>query len=406
MKVHKRTTNVDIGLKMLVFFIHRYRWGKQIRGDERGFLEKTEQFKKMGATTYVIELEPSLQECRHESIYTSLKIRLEFKTRNPLEQVITLLRLIITTFRLSSKVHYDVIYAYNQDIENVMPAYILKLISKKPLVVVFHLLRSKEMFPLKDAISVRLKKGFSFPSALLASLLDVARRFTYRRADLYISVSDAVKNDIIQYLNVQKVVVARNGVNVSRFEPRNLDKVYEAAFLGRLHPQKGIGTLLRAWKMVVAENCGAKLALIGGGDENCVKHYRDLIHKLKLEENVELTGFVPDEELVRLLNSSKIFVFPSRYDGFALSVAEAMACGLPCIVSDIPALKENYREAAILVRPNDTEGFAQAIMELLRDKERREKLGKMAIECVKKFDWKDVVKKELDAISGLCKGFT
>jgi len=407
MKPDEHAANIDHGMKILAFFIHRYRWGEQIRGDERGFLEKARQFKELGVPVYAIEVEPSLQECRHESIYTSLKIRLKLKTRrNPLEQMITLLRLIPATFRLSSKVHYDVIYAYNQDIENVVPAYILKLFSKKPLVVVFHLLRSKEMVPFKDAMSVRLKKGFSFPGALLASLLDVTRRFTYRRADLYISVSDAVKNGIIQYLNVQKVVVARNGVNASRFEPRNLDKVYDAAFLGRLHPQKGIETLLRAWKMVVAENCGEKLVLIGGGEEDHIKHYRDLIHELELEENVELTGFVPDEELVRLLNSSKIFVFPSRYDGFALSVAEAMACGLSCIVSDIPALRENYGEAAMLVKPNDTKGLAEAIMELLRDEERREKLGKRARECVKKFDWNEVVRKELEAITGLRRGFT
>jgi len=390
-------------LKVLAFFIHRYRWGEQIRGDERGFLEKVKQFKKMGITVYVFELVPSLQECRGELIYESLKIRLKLKRRrNPLEQTVILLRLILATLRLASKIPFDVIYAYNQDIENVVPAYILKLILRRPLVIVFHLLRPKDVASFKVSLSSRLRRGFKFISALLASLLDIVKKLAYLKADLYISVSDAVKEDLVKYLGIQKeILVARNGVNTTEFMMLNLEKVYDAIFHGRLHPQKGIETLLRAWKIVVSRVSSAKLVLVGGGEKDHVARYRSLIRELGLEENVEMTGFVSDGELIRLLNSSKVFVFPSKYDGFAQSVAEAMACGLPCVISNIPALRENYGEAAVLVEPKDVEGFADTILQLLKDRKRREKLGGSARECVKKFDWEDVAKRELEAILSL-----
>lgn len=401
MKPHT-TTNTDRCPKILALFIHRYRWGEQIRGDERGFLEKARRLKSLGTKVYVLELEPSIQENLNESIYTSLKIQLKLKTpRGPFEQAAMLFHLIRAAFRLSSKIDYDVIYAYNQDIENVIPAYLLKLTSRKPLIIVFHLLRSKEVAPFKDAVFVRLRKGFSPLAALLASLLDIAKRIAYRGADLYISVSHAVKNDLARHLRVYKVVVAQNGVDSSKFRPYDLEKIYDSAFLGRLHPQKGIETLLRAWKLILTENRQAKLLLIGGGDKDHIKHYRNLIHKLNLEENVVLTGWVPDEEMVRLLGSSKTFVFPSRYDGFALSVAEAMACGLPCIVSDIPALRENYGEVAIFAKADDVNGLAEAIVQLLKDKDRQRSLGRNAREYVKKFNWGEVVKRELKAISDL-----
>src|SRR5438128_1930481 len=113
-------------------------------------------------------------------------------------------------------------------------------------------------------------------------------------------------------------------MNTSTFRPIELQKTYDAAFLGRLHPQKGVDVLLNAWRQVSDEVPSAKLLIIGGGHEHHVKRYREQIRTLNLEKNVQMAGFVSDETLlVKMLNSSRIFVFPSRYEGFALAVAEA-----------------------------------------------------------------------------------
>jgi len=62
MKNLKNEANAEEGLSVLALFIHRYQWGKQIRGDERGFLEKMRVYRDLGARVYVVELEPSLQK--------------------------------------------------------------------------------------------------------------------------------------------------------------------------------------------------------------------------------------------------------------------------------------------------------------------------------------------------------
>ncbi len=141
--------------------------------------------------------------------------------------------------------------------------------------------------------------------------------------------------------------------------------------------------------------------MIGGGDPEHVAHYKKMIRELGLQDNVVLKGFVPDKELVVLLNSSKLFVFPSRYDGFALAVAEAMACGLPCIISDISALREIYGEAEILVKPGDAKSLAKILEEVLVDEVRIEVLSRKSRELAGGLDWRITVNTEISFIKHL-----
>jgi len=127
------------------------------------------------------------------------------------------------------------------------------------------------------------------------------------------------------------------------------------------------------------------------------------INKLGLSQNVTISGFVSDQEAVRLLKSSRIFVFPSKAEGFGLVVAEAMAAGLPCILSNLPALKENFHSAAVFVEPKDVKGLAQAILALLSDPKKRRKLKKRGQTLVKRFSWEAVAKKELEVFKSVAK---
>jgi len=402
MKNSENKVNLERGLKILALFIHRYRWGEQIRGDERGFLEKMRLYRDLGVEVYVIELRPSLQQTVSEKVYTSLLINLNLKWGdNALNQLTNLLLLTINAVHLSRKVRFNVIYVHNQDLENVVPALFIKFLSKRPMVIVFHLFYNDYALCFRKAFSRMLSKGFRFMGALLRSILGSLRRCAFRNADLIICVSDSVKDDVTEHISAERVAVVHNGVNTNFFKKYEFPKTYDAAFLGRLCPQKGLDVLLNAWRLVTLEFKEAKLVLIGGGDKKHIARYRDLIHELQLEDTVELKGFVPDKELVILLNSSKLFVFPSRYDGFALAVSEAMACGLPCVVSDIPALRENYGGAAVLMKPNDVGCLADAIKELLKDETKRELLSRRSRELACKLDWRKTVDKEIGLITNL-----
>lgn len=399
MKNLKNEVNAEEGLSVLALFIHRYQWGKQIRGDERGFLEKMRVYRDLGARVYVVELEPSLQKLVGEQIYESLRIN--FSPRwgvDALTQLKNLFILVFAAFRLSRRVRFNLVYAYNQDLENVLPAFIIKLLTGKPMVLIFHLFYRDYAKSFRKTFSERLSKGLSLNGALLRSFLGFLRNFAFRSADLIICVSDSVREEVVRHMPTQRVVVVRNGVNTSVFRKIECPKVYDAAFLGRLCHQKGIDVLLNAWKMVTLEFEEAKLVLIGGGDQDRVVHYKEIVRKLGLQDNVVMKGFILDEELVSLLNSSKLFVFPSRYDGFALAVAEAMACGLPCIISDIPAFREIYGGAAILVKPDDAECLANTIKEVLSNSSEMELLSRKSRMLAGSLDWRMTVNAEINLI--------
>ena len=84
-------------------------------------------------------------------------------------------------------------------------------------------------------------------------------------------------------------------------------------------------------------------------------------------------------------------------------VAEAMAAGLPCILSNLPALKENFHSAAVFVKPNDVEGFAQAILSLSLDPDKCRELKRRGKKLVKQFSWETVAEKKLEIFKSLVK---
>ena len=157
--------------------------------------------------------------------------------------------------------------------------------------------------------------------------------------------------------------------------------------------------LLKAWKIVLAQKPSAKLIIIGGfeSEENRNRLY-ELLSKLDLNNNVQVTGFVRDEEIAKYLSMSKVFVFPTRFEGFGLSVIEAMACGLPCIISDIPVLRELHSNVAMFVKPNDCNSFARAIISLLDDREERRRLGDRSRVHALRYKWEQVSEIEISAI--------
>ena len=78
-------------------------------------------------------------------------------------------------------------------------------------------------------------------------------------------------------------------------------------------------------------------------------------------DGVQVLGFVPDEELARLYRGAAVFAYPSRFEGFGMPVVEALASGVPTVVSSHPSLDEASGEAALRADPDDAEAFAEAL---------------------------------------------
>jgi glycosyltransferase involved in cell wall biosynthesis len=202
-------------------------------------------------------------------------------------------------------------------------------------------------------------------------------------------------------LTPDKVIAVRGGVDVKTpaLIPEPKEKVFDAVFIGRFHPQKGVLELVDIWRYVCEKKKDAKLAMIGVGElENEIKIK---IKKYGLENNIMLFGFKDGVEKLKIFKNSKIVVHPAIYDSGGMAACEAMACGLPGVSFDLPALKVYYPKGMLKTPCYDLKTFAENILKLLNDEKLYGRLQKEALEWAKEWDWDKRAEELLKAIKEL-----
>jgi glycosyltransferase involved in cell wall biosynthesis len=116
-------------------------------------------------------------------------------------------------------------------------------------------------------------------------------------------------------------------------------------FLGRLHPKKGLPVLLSAVDKLRGQAVPVHLTIAGAGDARYRGELESRVDGVGLTPHVEFTGFVEGERKAELFRRSHVFVLPSYQENFGIAVAEALAYGLPVVISDQVALAQEVREA-------------------------------------------------------------
>lgn len=154
--------------------------------------------------------------------------------------------------------------------------------------------------------------------------------------------------------------------------------------IGTIEPRKNYVRLIEAFEAAALE---APLVLVGKlGWET-----RPVIAALERARqrgfDIRHLDYVPEDDVVALLQAARLFVYPSLYEGFGLPVLEALQCGTPVVCSDIPALVEVTAGAAILAPPLDARALGRAIAEAWEDAARRRELRKAGISRAKDFSW-------------------
>ena len=213
-----------------------------------------------------------------------------------------------------------------------------------------------------------------------------------RRADRVLAVSERTKHDLVEHYGIaeEKVVVTPNGVDPI-FRPNGSapERPPYALFVGGIQPRKDPLTAVEALALVDGD---LRLVLVGdekrGGDD-----VRRAVHRLGLEDRVELAGYVPHEGLASLYRGAACLVFPSRYEGFGLPVLEAMASGTPVVAANAGAVPEVAGDAAVLVSPGDPEALADGIRQALGD---RERLAAAGLERARRFTWSETARRTLE----------
>jgi glycosyltransferase involved in cell wall biosynthesis len=203
-------------------------------------------------------------------------------------------------------------------------------------------------------------------------------------------------------LSPSKVIAVRGGVDVETpaSVPEPKEKRFDAVFIGRFHPQKGVLELIDIWNIVVQRKKDARLAIIGVGDLE--RQVREKIRVYGLEDNVVLFGFKDGVEKLKIFKESKIVVHPAIYDSGGMAACEAMSCGLPGVSFDLPALKTYYPKGMLKTPCYDLEQFAENILKLIRDKELYKKTAKDAVDWSGEWDWDKRANQILNVIKEDC----
>jgi glycosyltransferase involved in cell wall biosynthesis len=157
----------------------------------------------------------------------------------------------------------------------------------------------------------------------------------------------------------RKVVVIHNGVDLAKFKKRvrTNTAIQKIIMIARFEPQKDQDTLIKA----LARHANLNLILVGDGIRR--NQLEDLVRLNEIEDRVHFLG--QRDNIPELLSSSDIYIHSVHWEGFGIAVVEAMASGLPVIISDVPGLRDVAGDAGILFEPGNVQQLVERIQNLI-----------------------------------------
>ena len=200
---------------------------------------------------------------------------------------------------------------------------------------------------------------------------------TYRLATKIICVSEDTKRNLVDHYDIPetKISVIYNAVDTSRFHPLGIEKTpHSLLYIGRIDKRKGIEFLIRSMPLVVQQVPDAQLLV--GGKGGCLEKMKSLVSRLGLERNITFLGFVPDDQLNALYNRTQCVVVPSIFEGFGITVIEALAAGTRVVGTDVDGIREILKSGnyGALVPYGNCKALADAIVSELRSPHSAEEL--------------------------------
>ncbi len=235
-------------------------------------------------------------------------------------------------------------------------------------------------------------RGMLHPLYFLKNLNNYLLRSSAFNASRIIAFSEFSKNLVLKGLRNKKgkkVMVVSPGIDPTWFEvKRQAQGSKDLVLWGRMEEQKGISELLRTLKEVAGRIPQVRLHLIGEG--NMTESYRKQAEDLGVLDRVNFHGWMEVDAIQQFTAKCAVGVFPSRIESFGLSMAEAMATGLPIIATRVGALPEFIEDGVTgtLVSPGNIPALYRAILEKLENPDRAQTLADAGQETVRqRFSW-------------------
>jgi glycosyltransferase involved in cell wall biosynthesis len=280
------------------------------------------------------------------------------------------------------------IYGTSDMLPDVLPAFAARLMKRRSVFwanCIFHLV---------PRLGERAGPRFHNTTSFLAQRISL--KLIRTSADLIIVDNPILRDDLVAMgFNRSRIFVTMMGVEIPRIEAGGTS-VYDACFLGRLHPSKGISDLVNIWSRVCDGRPGSRLAVVGTGPLE--EKLKADVREMSLEGLVEVMGHLPRDELNKVMSSSSVFVFPSHEEGFGISLVEGMAFGLPVVAYELPHYRKVFEDVPVLVPEGDIDRFAAKVLELLEDEKLHAKKSIESRELALRYTWEKATSREAQAI--------
>ena len=225
-------------------------------------------------------------------------------------------------------------------------------------------------------------------------LLRLIDSIMYRKYHSVACISEGARDALAVWQPAIKtrLKVIYNGIETEEFAKisrtrRPVEVTPRLVSVGSLTERKGYDAILGALTMI---ELPFRYEVAGEGDQRLQLEAQ--IRRLGLENNVRLLGYTSN--IAALLSESDLFVLSSQWEGFGLAVVEAMASGLPVVVTNVPGLNEIVRgeqDGGILVPPGDTVALSDALRRLIRDPDLRSEFGNRARSRATKFQLNSMI---------------
>lgn len=229
-------------------------------------------------------------------------------------------------------------------------------------------------------------------------IMERSLRQAEARADAIVCVSQSTADEVEGYLGghvANRIRVIKEGVSAEFFAPSDaaclkglklpLDDVPVILTAGKISPRKNVQGVIRAMKLV-ADKIDHHLVLVGGAGWETEAVLKELDDG-SLRARVHLLDYVTDEQLRALYRRASLYIHPSLYEGFGLTVLEAMASGVPVITSNTSSLPEVAGDAGLLVDPSEDGQIADAIYAICTDTSLKDAKIKQGLARARLFSW-------------------
>ncbi len=231
----------------------------------------------------------------------------------------------------------------------------------------------------------------------------LAKAFAYarRRAHHFLAVSESTRKDLLLYTDLppDRIHVVTHGVDpmFGKGNPADSMKKVQDRFhfsrpyvlyVGAIGHHKNILGLLKAMTLA-APRMGETDLVLAGPFDDAIHEARTLVAQSGIQDRVHFSGAIDgeDEILVHLYRAARGLVFTTFYEGWCAPPLEAMACGIPVIASAIPSVREVVEDAAVLLPPDDIEGWAEALIRLAEDARWRNDWAEQGFKHVQQHTW-------------------